>query len=176
MLALSGEVADGTVLGCMSSPQYIRWARERIAEGQARASGAPGRARHLLPTLAFCSVAEDGDVARDRLRPVLAFYLSLLETGVGRAYSDAVGVTEDVVELARRGGAALVAEQMPDEWLDAFAVVGTPQECVASIRRLLDAGADSVVLMPLPPEHSAEVLELAGAQIIPALAPAPDPA
>jgi 5,10-methylenetetrahydromethanopterin reductase len=34
-LTLSGEVADGTILTELSGPTYVRWARERIAEGMA---------------------------------------------------------------------------------------------------------------------------------------------
>jgi alkanesulfonate monooxygenase SsuD/methylene tetrahydromethanopterin reductase-like flavin-dependent oxidoreductase (luciferase family) len=35
-LPLSGELADGTLLGWFSSPGYVAWARERINEGRAR--------------------------------------------------------------------------------------------------------------------------------------------
>ena len=35
-LELSGELADGTLLGWFSSPEYVRWARARIDEGRTR--------------------------------------------------------------------------------------------------------------------------------------------
>ena len=38
MLRLSGEIADGTVLSVAAGHDYVRWARERIDEGQ-RAGG-----------------------------------------------------------------------------------------------------------------------------------------
>jgi hypothetical protein len=37
-LALSGEVADGTILVEGSTPSYVKWARERIDEGRRNAS------------------------------------------------------------------------------------------------------------------------------------------
>jgi alkanesulfonate monooxygenase SsuD/methylene tetrahydromethanopterin reductase-like flavin-dependent oxidoreductase (luciferase family) len=40
-------------------------------------------------------------------------------------------------------------EHMPDEWMDAFSVAGTPEQVVAGIQRVIDAGADSVVFQPL---------------------------
>lgn len=50
-LRLSGELADGTLLGWFSSPSYVSWARERIEEGRARA----GRIDvHELVALCFC--------------------------------------------------------------------------------------------------------------------------
>ena len=57
-LALSGRVADGTLLGWLSSPDYVRWAIEQIA--------VPG---HVVATLAVTSIDSDADAARDRIRP-----------------------------------------------------------------------------------------------------------
>ena len=39
---------------------------------------------------------------------------------------------------------------MPDDWIDRLTVVGTPEDCRLAIRHLVDAGADTIVLVPLP--------------------------
>jgi 5,10-methylenetetrahydromethanopterin reductase len=113
-LALSGRVADGTILSEPSSVRYIEWAREQIAATRP----------HRLTVFAWCSVDDDGAAARAALRPLVAERLE--EGGPQAEYLGASG----------------------DDWLDKAAVVGTPEECVAAIRALGDAGADSVVLVP----------------------------
>jgi uncharacterized protein YciU (UPF0263 family) len=40
--------------------------------------------------------------------------------------------------------------EMPDELIDALAIVGTPEDWDSAIHTLVDAGANSVVLVPLP--------------------------
>ena len=47
MLRLSGEIANGTVLSVAAGHDYVRWARERIDEGQQAGDG-PGLIRAAL--------------------------------------------------------------------------------------------------------------------------------
>jgi alkanesulfonate monooxygenase SsuD/methylene tetrahydromethanopterin reductase-like flavin-dependent oxidoreductase (luciferase family) len=46
---------------------------------------------------------------------------------------------------------------MPDAWLDKLAIVGKPEACVQAIHRLVEAGADTVVLVPLPGKSVSEL-------------------
>jgi hypothetical protein len=39
-----------------------------------------------------------------------------------------------------------LARRIPEAWLDEFAVAGTPADCAAGLRRLLDAGSDALGL------------------------------
>jgi 5,10-methylenetetrahydromethanopterin reductase len=77
---------------------------------------------HRLTVYAWCSMDRDGDAARAAMRPV-------------------------VDERLQEGGPQ--AEHLD---MDTAAVVGTPDECAATIRKLGDAGADAVVLVPLTPD------------------------
>lgn len=117
-LALSGRVADGTILSEPSTLSYIEWARERIAATRP----------HRLTVFAWCNVDAGGAAARAALRPLVEERLS-----VGGPQAEHLGDTADIDALIGRAG-----------------VVGTPEECVASIRALGEAGADSVVLVPQP--------------------------
>ena len=117
-LALSGRVADGTILSEPSTLSYIEWARERIAATRP----------HRLTVFAWCNVDADGAAARAAVRPLVEERLS-----VGGPQAEHLGDTADMDALIGRAG-----------------VVGTPEECVASIRALGEAGADSVVLVPQP--------------------------
>jgi alkanesulfonate monooxygenase SsuD/methylene tetrahydromethanopterin reductase-like flavin-dependent oxidoreductase (luciferase family) len=48
-------------------------------------------------------------------------------------------------------------------------VAGAPDECAEKIRRLLDAGADSVALFPMPSERSEEMVRAGAADVLPRL-------
>jgi alkanesulfonate monooxygenase SsuD/methylene tetrahydromethanopterin reductase-like flavin-dependent oxidoreductase (luciferase family) len=39
---------------------------------------------------------------------------------------------------------------IPDAWIDQLAIAGTPEEWRIAIRRLVEVGANTVVLVPLP--------------------------
>ena len=141
-LALSGRVADGTILAECAPPAYVSWARDRISEGAAEV-GRQGP--HRTTVYALCKVSQDSETARSFLRPAVA---EVLASGNVGAQIAPLGIKEDVEALVGRGGAGAVEKEMPDEWLDQLAVVGDPGECAAAIARLGEAGADTVVLVP----------------------------
>jgi alkanesulfonate monooxygenase SsuD/methylene tetrahydromethanopterin reductase-like flavin-dependent oxidoreductase (luciferase family) len=160
MLELTGSLADGTIGSIFASVEYVRWARERIAAGRATA-GRNGH--HRFACFAVCSVDEDGESARAALRPVMAFYLSVLARS---PLLEVYGITEEVGALMD-GGVDLLAAELPDEWLTDLAVVGDPEECTEQIRRLLEAGCDSVALFPLPADRSEAIVRLAAKEVLP---------
>lgn len=141
-LALSGRVADGTILAECAPPAYVSWARERISEG---AEELDRRYEHRLTVYVLCKVDRDSRAARRSLRPVVA---GVLASGSVEAQISPMGISEELEEMIRRGGVESVQNEMPDEWLDQLAVVGDPGECAAAIDRLGEAGADTVVLVP----------------------------
>jgi 5,10-methylenetetrahydromethanopterin reductase len=142
-LELAGEVADGTLLGWFSSPDYVAWARERIDEGRARA-GRTGD--HALVALCVLSISDDDpDAARAQLAERASWFLS------GMSGQPQMGATASGRELA----AALQTRPsdepvLPADLLDGFMAAGDTAACEAFIDRLLDAGADRVVLVPNP--------------------------
>lgn len=151
LLELSGEVADGTLLGANSSPAYVRWACERIA---ARSRGRP----HEVACLMFFAIDRDRRRAFDAVRPVIAGYLAM---GGTNPMTDAAGISDRVTEvLAAGGGAAEVGAMLTDDDLRRLAVVGDPDDCLEALRALREAGADSVGLFPQPTEQAPAALEL----------------
>ncbi len=163
-MRLSGEIADGNVLSVLASPAYVRWARERVAEGAAEAGR--GGSRHMA-TFAFVSIGPDGRAAKEALRAPMAFYLA---AGGANALTDAYGVSEELeAMLERGGGAAAVEREMPERWLDELAVAGEPDECAEKIRRLLEAGSDSVALFPLAGEAPEAIVRAVADDLLPRL-------
>ena len=149
-LALSGRVADGTVLSELSGVPYIEWAREQIAATRP----------HRLVVFVWCSMDSDIGAARAAVRPIVAE--RLLDGG---PQVEHLGIAEDVAALAAQGADRLEAE-LPDEWIDRVAVVGTPEQCAATVRELASAGADSVVLVPPAPGADVQAL---GRELLPLL-------
>jgi 5,10-methylenetetrahydromethanopterin reductase len=164
MMRLSGEIADGNVLSVLSMPAYVEWARERAAEG-ARAAGRSGPRR--LAAFAFFAVDPDGARAKASLRRWVAFYLA---AGGRNALTDAYGISDDLEAMLNAGGVEAVERELPERWLDDLAVAGDPDECAEKIRRLLGAGADSVVLFPMPSERSEEMVRAGAAEVLPRVA------
>jgi 5,10-methylenetetrahydromethanopterin reductase len=130
-LQLAGRAGDGTILTGMSSPAYVRWALGHIRAGM----DAAGRTSHRVVVYLDVKVSQDGESARDAARRALA---------ERRPWADV-----HLQVLGIDAAEAIAAEGIPDEWLDAFAAAGTPEQVSAGIRRLVDAGADAIIFQPL---------------------------
>jgi len=143
-LALSGRVADGTILAEYAAPEYVAWAREQITTAQQEV----GRNHpHRLTVFAFTCVNADAAAAHQQLRPLVA---SALAADKIDAQIAPLGILPKIQELKGNGGKQRLEEEMPDAWIDKLAIVGRPEECVQAIHRLVEAGANTVVLVPLP--------------------------
>ena len=142
-LALSGRIADGTILVELTGPALLRRNREIIG----------GHADHQLTVFAYWSQDADGAAARGRLRVMLAERIR----NEGLKELDAPGFAAQARELLERGGVELLAREMPDAWLDEITVSGTPEQCLAAIDRLGAAGTTRVVLVP---PSDASILDL----------------
>lgn len=167
MLQLAGEVADGTVVSVLAGAAYLRWLRERVAEGQGRA-GREGE-HHRVATFALYGVDADSRRAKQALREVAAFYLAAVPKS---ALTDVYGVGEELTDMVQRGGAdaaALIAREMPEQWVEDLVIAGDPDECAAKIQALLDAGSDSVLLFPTDHEQTEAVAQLTAREVLPQL-------
>ena len=139
-LRLAGRVGDGTILTGMSSPAYVRWAREQILAGMAEA----GRQQHRLVVYLDVKVGPDSRAARAAVRRSLAGRLPWADVQL-----EPLGIAEEVNAFVQAHGAEGVAQSMPEEWVDAFSAAGTPDQALESLQRLTNAGADSIVFQPL---------------------------
>lgn len=163
MLRLTGALADGNILPFLSSPQFLEWACAEIAAETPQGASAK---HHPVVAYAFFSVDSDGKRARDRIRSIFAWTLgeSIQIESLFKAY----GIATELKELAAAGVEAIERE-MPEQWLDDLTVVGDPDECASKLMRFYDAGADEVVLYPMPETISTEVMEMAAREVLPRL-------
>jgi 5,10-methylenetetrahydromethanopterin reductase len=163
MLQLAGELADGSILSVAAGVDYVEWARAQIDEGRRRG----GRTEdHEITVFTIYSVGEDGERARAMARSTLAFYKA---AGGRNALTDVAGISDRLEDMLARGGADLVAAEMPDSWVDELTVAGTPYEVAEKIERLFAGGAASVALVPVDVTHLDRVIAVTAGEVIPRL-------
>lgn len=144
-LRLSGELADGTLLGWFNSPGSIAWARQRIEEGRTRGSRS---GRHEIAALCLLSISRDEPVEAGRALarwagPMLA---AMVDTPPTKASPEG----EELGALVHRVGAENLGGNMPLALLRRFAAAGNSDDCALTVSNLLSAGADRVILVPNP--------------------------
>ena len=151
-LALSGRVADGTVLAEPTTPEYARAALEAIA-----ASGP-----HALVAYNVAAVADDTATALERARPGLEY---VGDPGWAPHIAP-LDFAEDFAALRARfsdDDRAGFAAALPDEWVARLALAGTAAEVRARHESLARAGVTSSVLIPVGPDPFAALDSLAAA-------------
>lgn len=138
-LALSGRVADGTVLAEPCTPEYVRAAVARI----------DARTPHRVVAYNVAAVAaEEGDALR-AARPGLQ-WIGEPDWAPHIAPLDIAG--EFAALRSRCASPAEFAERMPDEWVARLALAGTPSQVSERIAELGRAGVTSAVLIPAGPD------------------------
>ncbi|HET9529406.1 MAG TPA: LLM class flavin-dependent oxidoreductase [Blastocatellia bacterium] len=141
-LELAGEIADGVLLSVMTCPGYARFALDHVKQGAARA----GRSLDDFEVGAYLliSVSEDGQSARDAVRPFLAMMISLLPLS---GIFDHPMLSLAGVEPAhlQRFAASFSKGELPvalvEDWMiDQFAIAGTPDHCREALSNIVEAG------------------------------------
>lgn len=153
ILSLAGELADGVIIGGFAQPGGIGYSQRQIEAGLAKR----GRPRSDIDQLSwlYISASPSRDAARIAVsKIVLASLITsrpiLDEIGIElpaalRAHLDASGwvYPRETPEQA--------AALLPDHIVDAFAVYGTPAECVARVRQIRSCGINHVCFVLFPP-------------------------
>jgi 5,10-methylenetetrahydromethanopterin reductase len=150
-LAVGAEIADGLMLSVLSTPAYVRWIREQHPRPGLR-----------LTAYAAFSCADDGAVARDRVRSRTARFLGMhgaspITSVPGLDAARATALRERM--LAGQDGADLV----DDDLLRTFTLAGTPDDVAAGMAAFADAGLDTLVVMDDGVSPGPQALEAAAA-------------
>lgn len=146
MMRLAAEFADEVVLN-LASPRRVSQVREQI-ERQASAVGRiPPHVTVWVPV-----AVRPGQAALRQLAGQLAVYLG--PPGYGEMFCD-LGFG-DLVERARSGARrADLAAAIPFELAGQLGALGDPDQVGERIRAYLDAGADTVAVIPVTAEDPA---------------------
>jgi 5,10-methylenetetrahydromethanopterin reductase len=152
ILELAGEIADGVIIGGFADERGIGYARQMIGRGLDRA----GRDAASVDQMAwlYVSASDDAQAARTAVsKQVLASLVTsrpiLPELGLDlpRALLDHLDATGWAYP---RETAAEAAALLPDHVVDAFAVHGTPEQCVQRLRAIRACGIDHVCFVLFP--------------------------
>ncbi|MDJ0498797.1 MAG: LLM class flavin-dependent oxidoreductase [Acidimicrobiia bacterium] len=144
-LRMSGELADGTLLGWFSSPGSVVWAKKRIAEGRERSARS---GPHQVVALCLLSIeTEDPDGAS---RQMAKWAAGMLAAMAGSPALESSPEGEELGTVVGAVGKEGLGEAIPLSLLRRFVATGSPEDCAATVTDLLKAGADRVVLVPNP--------------------------
>jgi alkanesulfonate monooxygenase SsuD/methylene tetrahydromethanopterin reductase-like flavin-dependent oxidoreductase (luciferase family) len=103
-----------------------------------------GRRQNQLVVFVQAKVSTDGPQARAAARQVLAESFNWAQP-----HLQPLGIADEAQALYRQHGPQEAAQRMPNEWVEALSVSGTPEQALAAVERLAEAGADSIILQPL---------------------------
>ena len=165
-LEMGGELADGTVLSVLAGPGYVRWARDRIREGQERA-GRVGE-DHLIVAYLFIALADTSTAACELARPLVAEYISA--GGINPLTREA-GIPDVVAAQlhAEYLSGNIAVDLVTDEIVDRVAAAGDGEHCALWISELVNAGADIVALLPVPLDNVGQSMRRISAEVLPLL-------
>jgi 5,10-methylenetetrahydromethanopterin reductase len=149
-LAVSGRIADGTVLAEPATPEYVRAARDQIA----------GTRPHRIVAYNVAAVADRDAEAVAVARPGLEW----IGEPDWAPHIAPLPFAEDFAALrARSSTRAEFVTRMPDEWVAQLALAGTPSTVAARVSELGAAGVTSSVMIPVGPDAMAAARSLARA-------------
>jgi 5,10-methylenetetrahydromethanopterin reductase len=166
-LRVAGRACDGVILGTGFDLDVLEWAEVRMGEGAKEAGRSPSEI-DLMPA-GMIVVHDDGDLARRRVRSRMA----------NRAHHNFRFTMETVPEKEVAGVQKFMAvfdiskpieervdpDLVTDYLLERFTIAGTPEECIAKVKRLEAEGIRRILLTP-PNAIYDEVMEAWGKRVI----------
>jgi 5,10-methylenetetrahydromethanopterin reductase len=151
VLQLAGELADGAMVAPYATPRGLAHGREMVCIGAERA----GRDVATIPlyTRVDVSLDTDGLAARDAVRPMIA--AMVMASYPDQAFLNHAGleITPALAEMAAQKNETLAFQAghlVPDEYVEQFAWVGTPDDVARQIAAVVDSGFRNVVVLMQP--------------------------
>ena len=166
-LRVAGRTCDGVILGAGFDKQVTDWARRRIAEG------AKDESRRLedidIMPAGMIVVDENGALARRQVRSRMAnrahhnfrFTMETVPEG------EAAGVQRfmDNFDISKPIEERIDPDFVTDYLVERFTIAGTPQECIAKVKKLEADGIQRILLTP-PNAIYDQVMDAWGTRVI----------
>jgi len=143
MTELAGEVADGVVLN-WCAPERVARAREEVAAGAARSGRDP--AAVTICVYVRCVLGMGEGHALEALREATGEYAAMPRY---RRQLETLGLGDEAEVAAKAWGAGR-PDEVPEELVRSVCVLGGRDEGRAGLAAYRDAGADLVVVYPVP--------------------------
>jgi len=151
-VALAGEIADGW-LPTFFSPEHVAEFRPRLEEGASRA-GRSLDGFDIAPNVQV-HVGEDGEAARDAMRPMLALYVGGMGSRERNFYNALMqrygfeAAAHRVQDLYLEGRREEAAAALPDELIDTVTLCGPPDFVRERLAVYWDAGVGTLIVSPM---------------------------
>lgn len=179
MQRLAGRESDGMLLAGLTSPAFVKYARDNMAKGAAQV-GRTLPADFPVGGVILAACAKDGAKAKAATRSYTGTYivnkLRNIKNDTILAGSGLPDSTWDPFRKAIADGTQdKVAHLVTDEMQRRFTVIsGTPDECLEITQELVDAGLNLPMLevVGASQEDNLETIRLFGEQVLPRLRPA----
>jgi 5,10-methylenetetrahydromethanopterin reductase len=168
MLRAAGQVGDGLLTASITTPAFVRYVRERLAD-----AGRDPDSLDLGCTI-VASIDEDRERGRDGAREIAGMYLANKVQNIQAAADtllELAGLSQDeiqpVAEAMETGGRLAAKAAVTDEILDKCKpIAGTPDDCIAAIEEYRAAGCTHVMLELWGEDRLAQ-LRLLGERVLP---------
>jgi 5,10-methylenetetrahydromethanopterin reductase len=172
MQQLGGEIGDGLLTPSITTPAFVRYTRENVAAGAAKA-GRDGGEVDVGCTIVASVHATDREAGRDGAREIAGMYLANKFQNIRGSADTLLDLAEirmdelqPVAEAMERGGRLAAKAQVSDSLLDRCKpIAGTPADCIAAIEEYRDAGC-SHIMLELWGANRHEQIRLFGEQVI----------
>ncbi len=167
MLAMSGEIADGVLVGSGVYKETVDWVMGHLNNGIANRDSSLGEMDIIF--CAVVSVDRDGTKAREKVRSRVA----------NRAHHNFRMTLDSVPEEFRPEIKNLLDNFDVSNWrdpkhvplitdyiLDRFTITGTPEQCIERIKEAESYGVKSIMIDP-PSQDFDESLEMFAKEVLP---------
>jgi 5,10-methylenetetrahydromethanopterin reductase len=153
MQELGGEIGDGLLTPSITTPAFVRYTRENVARGAAKADR-DGEDVDVGCTIVASIHATDRAAGRDGAREIAGMYLANKFQNIKGSADTLLDLAEiqmdelrPVAEAMERGGRLAAKEQVTESLLDRCKpIAGTPADCIAAIEEYRDAGCTHIML------------------------------
>ncbi len=148
MLKAAAQAGDGLLTASITTPAFVRYARELVAE-----AGRDPDSLDLGCTV-VASIDEDRERGRDGAREIAGMYLANKVQNIQAAADtllELAGLSQDeirpVADAMEAGGRMAAKAAVTDEILQKCKpIAGTPEECIAAIEEYREAGCTHIML------------------------------
>jgi 5,10-methylenetetrahydromethanopterin reductase len=152
MQRYAGEEADGLLTPSITTPGFVRYARENLRQGAESRGRDPGELD--LGCTIVASIDEDRDKGREGAREIAGMYLANKVQNIQAAADvllEQAGLSQDeirpIADAMESGGRLAAAAAVSDEILaKARPIAGTPNDCIEAIEQYADAGCTHIML------------------------------
>ena len=173
MQQTAGAIADGLLTASITTPGFVRYAKQNVAAGAERAGRDPDEV-DIGCTIVASIHPDDRDKGRDGAREIAGMYLANKVQNIRGSADillDRAGLTLDelrpIAEAMERGGRLAAKEEVTDEILDKTRpIAGTPQDCIDAITEYREAGCTHIMLEIWGDDRDRQ-LEVFGREVLP---------